>query len=531
MYLALYRKYRPKTFGDVVGQQLIIKTLKNQIKNEKISHAYLFTGSRGTGKTSVAKIFSKAINCLNPAEDFSPCGECKVCKALQGANIDVLEIDAASNNGVDEIRDLREMVKYPAVVGKYKVYIIDEVHMLSISAFNALLKTLEEPPANTVFILATTEAHKIPATILSRCLRFDFELVALDDLEQHLRKILSQENVEYDNESVNAIARAGEGSVRDMLSIADRCISFAGSPMVYNRVVEILGISQRERVMELANIIFSHDIGGMFIAVENVLKTGKTPLVFSNELIEYFRDLLMIYTLGDDARKALTVKTEDFERMKEQATKENLVEIETLMEILGASEQNLRYSSQPKVVLENALINVMTQTALVKRIEKIEEILKIPNNELSEKNAKKEENSQKIAEKPQNIEKVVSKTPQQAQEIEDAKLVDFTRDTPAASSGDGTILGDLLSWLRENKQMSTLMTCRQIESVKVENNTAEFCAEQANLSELIANERHKALLDEFFKSKGLGWKVAGNNNADSSMDDLKEMLGDKLTVK
>ncbi|MBP3582028.1 MAG: DNA polymerase III subunit gamma/tau, partial [Clostridia bacterium] len=216
MYLALYRKYRPRTFEEVIGQDHIVKTLVNQIKLDKISHAYLFTGSRGTGKTSTAKIFAKAINCAD-SKNGSPCGKCEVCKSLDGANIDVLEIDAASNNGVDEIRDLREKVKYPPVVGKYKVYIIDEVHMLSTSAFNALLKTLEEPPAHTVFILATTEVHKLPATILSRCLRFDYKLVSLEDLSNLLKSILKAENVTFDEQAINIIARAGEGSVRDTL--------------------------------------------------------------------------------------------------------------------------------------------------------------------------------------------------------------------------------------------------------------------------------------------------------------------------
>ena len=210
MYLALYRKYRQKKFDEVIGQEHIVKTLINQIKLDKISHAYLFCGSRGTGKTSTAKIFAKAINCTNP-KNSSHCLECETCKALDGTNIDVLEIDAASNNGVDEIRDLREKVKYPPVAGKYKVYIIDEVHMLSTSAFNALLKTLEEPPAYTVFVLATTEVHKLPATILSRCLRFDFKLVSLEDLSALLKSVLDKEGVKYDEQSINIIARAGEG--------------------------------------------------------------------------------------------------------------------------------------------------------------------------------------------------------------------------------------------------------------------------------------------------------------------------------
>ena len=270
MYLALYRKYRPRTFEEVIGQDHIVKTLVNQIKLDKISHAYLFCGSRGTGKTSTAKIFAKAINCLN-SKTGSPCLECENCKTLDGTNIDVLEIDAASNNGVDEIRDLREKVKYPPVVGKFKVYIIDEVHMLSTSAFNALLKTLEEPPAHTVFVLATTEVHKLPATILSRCLRFDFKLVSLEELSALLRKILTEENVKFDEQAINIIARAGEGSVRDTLSIADRCVSFAGDELTYQKVLSVLGVSEREVLIETTDKIIQKNVGEALVCLDNVL--------------------------------------------------------------------------------------------------------------------------------------------------------------------------------------------------------------------------------------------------------------------
>ena len=239
MYLALYRKYRPKKFADVIGQNHIIKTLQNQIALDKVGHAYLFCGSRGTGKTSTAKIFAREINCS--------CGGGGTCAFCQdNLSLDILEIDAASNNGVDEIRDLREKVKYPPVDGKYKVYIIDEVHMLSPSAFNALLKTLEEPPKHAVFILATTEVHKLPATILSRCMRFDFKLVSVEELSSLLKKVFESENVKFDEQSINLIARAGEGSVRDTLSIADRCVSFAGNNLTAATVVEVLGATWLE---------------------------------------------------------------------------------------------------------------------------------------------------------------------------------------------------------------------------------------------------------------------------------------------
>ena len=375
MYLALYRKFRPTTFEGVIGQDHIVKTLINQIKMDKISHAYLFTGSRGTGKTSTAKIFARAINCLNP-KNASPCGECENCKALAGTNIDVLEIDAASNNGVDEIRDLREKVKYPPVVGKYKVYIIDEVHMLSTSAFNALLKTLEEPPAHTVFVLATTEVHKLPATILSRCLRFDFKLVSLEELSALLRKILKEEGVSFDEQSINVIARAGEGSVRDTLSIADRCVSFAGNELTYQKVISVLGVSEREVLTNITDKILERNMGEALVCLDSVFSSGKSPLVFSTDLISYFRDLLLVYTLGEKSREIVVVKDDIYEKMKAQAASENYSAIVKTIEILSAVEQELRYSAQPRIVIETALIKAVNESSLLERVEKLEEIVK-----------------------------------------------------------------------------------------------------------------------------------------------------------
>ena len=375
MYLALYRKYRPKTFDEVVGQDHIVKTLENQIKLDKISHAYLFTGSRGTGKTSSAKIFARAINCLNP-KNGSPCGKCEVCKALTDNNMDILEIDAASNNGVDEIRDLRERVKYPPVVGKYKVYIIDEVHMLSSSAFNALLKTLEEPPKYVVFILATTEVHKLPATILSRCLRFDFRLVSLEDLSALLKKILTEEHIEFDDQSINIIARAGEGSVRDTLSIADRCVSFAGDKLTAEKVISVLGISKRETLIKIASEILSKNIGETLVELDSVLATGISSLVFSNDLIAYFRDLLLIHALGEKSREVVVVKDDVYAKMKEQADDKNYSTIVNAIEKLSEVEQELRYSAQPRIVLETILIKIVSSSNLIERVEKLEEIVK-----------------------------------------------------------------------------------------------------------------------------------------------------------
>ena len=375
MYLALYRKYRPRTFEEVVGQDHIVKTLVNQIKLDKISHAYLFTGSRGTGKTSTAKIFAKAINCTN-SKNGSPCGECEVCKSLDGTNIDVLEIDAASNNGVDEIRELREKVKYPPVVGKYKVYIIDEVHMLSTSAFNALLKTLEEPPAHTVFILATTEVHKLPATILSRCLRFDYKLVSLEELSNLLKNILKSENVTFDEQAINIIARAGEGSVRDTLSIADRCVSFAGSELTASKVISVLGVSEREILINMTDKILEKNVGEALVELDKVLSAGKSPLVFASDMVSYFRDLLLVHTLKDDSRQIVVVKDDIFEKMKSQATEKTYSSILKAIEVLSGIEQELRFSVQPRIVLETAIIKTISDSSLLERVEKLEETVK-----------------------------------------------------------------------------------------------------------------------------------------------------------
>jgi DNA polymerase-3 subunit gamma/tau len=293
-HLALYRKYRPKTFDEVIGQDNITKTLINQVENDEVGHAYLFTGTRGTGKTTCAKIFARAINCLHP-KNGSPCGECEVCKALnENNNMDILEIDAASNNGVDEIRDLREKVKYPPVNGKYKVYIIDEVHMLSINAFNALLKTLEEPPSHVVFILATTESYKIPATILSRVMRFDFKLVSIDNLVALLKKIFSQENIKCDEDAYEAIAKAGEGSVRDTLSIADAVSSYAHKDIHYKDVLTSLGISDNKTLIDITYDIINGDINGLLKNINDVYLAGKDISILSRDLTIHFRNLLVI---------------------------------------------------------------------------------------------------------------------------------------------------------------------------------------------------------------------------------------------
>lgn len=348
-YQALYRQYRPQTFDEVIGQEHIVTTLINQINSKRIGHAYLFTGSRGIGKTTCARIFARAINCLEPING-SPCGKCKVCKAYEENNMDIIEIDAASNNKVEEVRDIREKVKYPPINGKYKVYIIDEVHMLTESAFNALLKTLEEPPAHAVFILATTEAHKLPATILSRCMRFDFKLVTTEALTKLLKKIFDKNKVGYDEKSVQAIAAAAEGGVRDALSISDCAISFGKGNIDYDTVVNILGIGDKEQVSILVDNILKGDLGGVLENINTAYLNGKNFAVFGKELTNYFKNLIVIKTCNNP-NAILNQPEEILQKYKEQAQKVDVDKLLTYMEKFSNIETDLKYSLSPKTLI------------------------------------------------------------------------------------------------------------------------------------------------------------------------------------
>lgn len=357
-YQALYRKYRPNNFKEIVGQEHIVSTLENQIKANKIVHAYLFCGSRGTGKTSTAKIFARAINCENNL-DGSPCGVCKVCKAMNdAANIDIVEIDAASNNRVDEIREIREKVKFSPVNSRYKVYIIDEVHMLTDSAYNALLKTLEEPPKHIVFILATTEPHKLPATILSRCVRFDFGLVSIELLSKHLKDIFKRENVEFDEESVKVIANAGEGSVRDTLSIADSVMAYTNNKLSLDKVLEILGLNQNETLIEITEALFKKDLGKCLEVIDNIYKQGKNMNVFAKDLSNHFRNLLVIKTCNEP-NKILNLPSNVFEKFELQAKDLMTKDLMQAMKNFGNIESELKYALSPKILIETAVVSLV----------------------------------------------------------------------------------------------------------------------------------------------------------------------------
>ena len=357
-YTALYRKFRPQEFEDVKGQDHIVTTLKNQIKADRIGHAYLFCGTRGTGKTTIAKIFAKAVNCENPV-DGSPCGECAICKAIaEGSSMNVIEIDAASNNGVDNIRQIREEVTYRPTEGRFKVYIIDEVHMLSAGAFNALLKTLEEPPSYVIFILATTEAHKIPITILSRCQRYDFHRISIDTIAGRLMDLMVEEKVEVEERAIRYVAKAGDGSMRDALSLLDQCIAFhLGETLTYENVLEVLGAVDTEIFSRLLRQIINKDITGAIGTLDTLVDEGREMGQMVNDFTWYLRNLLLMQS-SDDMEEVLDMSKENIAALKEEA---QLVKPEVLMRyirIFSELGNQVKYATQKRILIEIAIIKL-----------------------------------------------------------------------------------------------------------------------------------------------------------------------------
>lgn len=378
-YTALYRKFRPGEFDEVKGQDHISQTLQNQIKANRIGHAYLFCGTRGTGKTSVAKIFAKAVNCQHPV-DGSPCGECEMCKAISaGTSMNVIEIDAASNNGVDNIREIREEVAYRPTEGKYKVYIIDEVHMLSIGAFNALLKTLEEPPEYVIFILATTEVHKIPITILSRCQRYDFKRITIDTIAARLSELMDKEGIEVEDRAIRYIAKAADGSMRDALSLLDQCIAFyLGQKLTYDHVLEVLGAVDTEVFSKLLREILNRNVVNVLGTLEELIMQGRELGQLATDFTWYMRNLLLTKS-SDNMEDVLDVSAENLAQLKEES---EMVDYDTLIRyirIFSELSNQLKYATQKRVMLEVALIKLckpemeVNQDSLLDRIRAVEE--------------------------------------------------------------------------------------------------------------------------------------------------------------
>ncbi len=373
MYQALYRQYRPKTFDEVLGQEHITRTLRQQVLKGNIGHAYLFSGTRGTGKTSAAKILSRAVNCLNP-QDGNPCNECEICKGILDESLmDVIEMDAASNNSVDDVRDLKEKVIYPPSRARFKVYIIDEVHMLSKGAFNALLKTLEEPPKHLIFILATTEPERLPQTILSRCQRFDFKRITNKDIVLNMKNITGGLNVEIEDRVLSLIARNSDGAMRDALSLLDQCISFNNEKISYEDATNILGMANKYIIFDMVNNINNKDLQETLFAIDDIVQNGKDINQFIKDLIRHYRDLMIAKSSKNPNE---LIETEDVGDYIDQSKGMSLEYILKALDILSHAESQAKWSTQPRIILEMAtikLVSIEEELSLGERIKRLEE--------------------------------------------------------------------------------------------------------------------------------------------------------------
>ena len=440
-YTALYRKWRPTSFEEVRGQDHIVKTLKNQINSGRIGHAYLFCGTRGTGKTSIAKIFARAVNCEHPV-DGSPCGECSMCRQIaEGASLNVVEIDAASNNGVENIRDIREQVQYPPTDGRYRVYIIDEVHMLSIGAFNALLKTLEEPPSYVIFILATTEVHKIPITILSRCQRYDFKRISIDTIAGRLAELTQAEQIDVDDRALRYVARAADGSMRDALSLLDQCVAFHfGEKLTYDNVLEVLGAVDNRVFSKLFQAVLASDTKACLREIEEMIIQGRDLSQLVNDFVWYMRNLLIAKTT-DEPGDMLDMSEENLAVLKEEAAG---VDTETLMRyirIFSELSGQLRYASQKRILVEIAFIKLTTPSmeqnldSILQRITLLE---------------------QKMQEMPDNLQKLASLAPAAGQAASSKTAVVETPPEPKTVSLPPAQYEDLMLMRKEWGRIASL---------------------------------------------------------------------------
>lgn len=440
-YTALYRKWRPTSFEEVRGQDHIVKTLKNQINSGRIGHAYLFCGTRGTGKTSIAKIFARAVNCEHPV-DGSPCGECSMCRQIaEGASLNVVEIDAASNNGVENIRDIREQVQYPPTDGRYRVYIIDEVHMLSIGAFNALLKTLEEPPSYVIFILATTEVHKLPITILSRCQRYDFKRISIDTIAGRLAELTQAEQIDVDDRALRYVARAADGSMRDALSLLDQCVAFHfGEKLTYDNVLEVLGAVDNRVFSKLFQAVLASDTKACIREIEEMIIQGRDLSQLVNDFVWYMRNLLIAKTT-DEPGDMLDMSEENLAVLKEEAAG---VDTETLMRyirIFSELSGQLRYASQKRILVEIAFIKLTTPSmeqnldSILQRITLLE---------------------QKMQEMPDNLQKLASFAPAAGQAASSKTAVVETPPEPKTVSLPPAQYEDLMLMRKEWGRIASL---------------------------------------------------------------------------
>lgn len=534
-YTALYREWRPKTFDEVVGQSHVTLTLKNQIKNNRIAHAYLLCGTRGTGKTSTAKIFAKAVNCLNP-QDGEPCNECEMCKKINsGLAIDVSEMDAASHNKVDDIRDLIDEVKYPPRESKYKVYIMDEAHMLTQGAVNAFLKTLEEPPENVIFILATTDPQKLPITILSRCQRFDFKRIKSDDILERLVKITKEQGNFADNKSLSLIARMSDGAMRDALSILDQAISMGNGKVDYEKVINMLGLITNENLVKLTDSIIDKNAEKSMKVIDDMVYGGKDINLFIKDMIHHMRNLLMI-KISQNPEEILDMSEENIDIIKEQASKIRIEEIMRCIRILQESEEQAKWSKQSRIYLELAVIKMCkieydtSKEVLLARINKLENIIKEGNIHINVREA------DEIKEKPKNSRLVTDNRMKSEYKSESSPVIEENLNSKLTLEDVRKSWKDILEVLKARRLMVLYasLTTGRIESCNNGVVEVKYEPEYAfNISRLKKEDNRKTI-EEIF-SEALKEKVRIKYTVDKKEDYqkspeqiLKETFGEEL---
>lgn len=536
-YTALYREWRPRTFNDVVGQEHITTTLKNQILNNRIAHAYLFCGTRGTGKTSTAKVFAKALNCLN-LKDGEPCNECEMCKKInEGLAIDVTELDAASNNGVDKIRDIIDDVKYPPQEAKYKVYIMDEVHMLSAGAVNAFLKTLEEPPNNVIFILATTDPQKLPITILSRCQRFDFKRINNSEITARLRKIVNEQNVLADERSLNLIARVSDGAMRDSLSILDQAISMGNGNVDYGTVVSMLGLVTNEHLFKLANAVIQRSVEKGIEIIEEVIYSGKDIYLFIKDLIAHYRNLLMV-KVTNNPEEVLDMSEENIALIKEQGARLRAEEIMRCIRILQEAENNAKLSKQARLYCELAVIKMCkieydtSSEVILTRLNKLEESLRKGSIKVSTASKEIEKiNNSKIV----NIE--TNKNIVKEESVDSSEVnIEVNSDSKVTINDIKKSWKDIIERFKARREMIISSLIMIGKPVDCSNGivTIEFDDQNEFAKNRLSEAKNRDIINdvffEIFREKlKVNFKVQSDDNRGKSTEDiLREALGEDL---